>query len=41
MMRRILWLLALAGLMLLPACSSDNKDIDSELGIDRDRKSVV
>lgn len=35
MMRRILWLAALAALLLLPACSSDNKDIDSELGIDR------
>jgi pimeloyl-ACP methyl ester carboxylesterase len=34
-MRRVLWLLALMGFLLLPACGSDNKDIDAELNIDR------
>ncbi|KIH76682.1 hypothetical protein SAMN05660860_01834 [Geoalkalibacter ferrihydriticus] len=34
-MRRLFWLLALTGYLLLPACGSDNKDIDAELNIDR------
>lgn len=34
-MRRILWLLALSGLLWLPGCGSDNKDVADELNIDR------
>lgn len=35
MARRILWLLALAGILWLPGCGSDNKDVAEELQIDR------
>lgn len=35
MVRRILWLLALAGILWLPGCGSDNKDVAEELQIDR------
>lgn len=34
-MRRILWLLALSGLLWLPGCGSDSKDVAEELNIDR------
>lgn len=34
-MRRILWLLALSGLLWLPGCGSDSKDVTEELNIDR------
>lgn len=34
-MRRILWLLALSGLLWLPGCGSDSKDVSEELNIDR------
>lgn len=34
-MRRILWLLALSGLLWLPGCGSDSKDVAEELNINR------
>jgi dienelactone hydrolase len=34
-MRRILWLLALSGMLWLPGCGSDSKDVTKELQIDR------
>lgn len=34
-MRRILWLLALSGLLWLPGCGRDSKDVAEELNIDR------
>lgn len=34
-MRRILWLLALSGLLWLPGCGSDSKNVAEELNIDR------
>lgn len=34
-MRRFLWLLALSGLLWLPGCGSDSKDVTQELNINR------